>query len=784
MRKPRYLIPVAALAAATLLVPVTAASGVAATDVSAAASVVLTDPIPEEAAAARLGLVVEEFAQFPKSEPFPAPTDARLMRHARINNLAEIRDGSGRMYVPDLNGSLYLLDDDGEPWEYLDVRETVGADFFSGRGLGQGFGFAAFHPAFASNGLFYTVHTEAFGALTSKTPDLTPQRGTIFHGVITEWKATDPAADVFSGTRREVLRLGFGGQIHGIQQIDFNPNATPRDADYGLLYIAAGDGGLGASVGNNDPQNLAVPHGKILRIDPTGRDSANGKYGIPAVNPFVGQAGALGEIFAIGMRDPHRFSWDPGGKQRMFMGHIGEKDLEAVYDVRAGDDLGWPQREGPFLYNKSDRCNLYSLPDDDESYGFTYPVAAYDHDPPPGYSCTADVGHAVSGGYVYRGKKLGKLGGTYIFGDLVDGRIFYTEEAKMVRGSGELAPMHELAVFTPDGREVSMPILAGDNRVDLRFGRDAEGELYLIAKANGKVWKVVGVQRVERDEVVHPNVARDLQAYYDFEHPVPGNPAKEDDQGLSGTDITLVNGGDDMRMRDGAFRASRNSMQVQQADVAAGRGAWKAGVYSPTGVPTLRAFNAVQSTTVMGWFKMTGDGPSPNTNTANPNDYYNAIGLAGVLTGNSDGHAVRALLELIDVNGTLRLVALGRRIDTGASQTFAANADWRTLLPQGEWVHLAATFDFDAGTMALYRNGKPIPGFYTASGDPWQRTGPRPYLSSPTDPRGIKIGGSFPQDLSERNPCNCRMDSLMFLDRALTKVEVGQQYRRMTEHGR
>jgi hypothetical protein len=80
--------------------------------------------------------------------------------------------------------------------------------------------------------------------------------------------------------------------------------------------------------------------------------------------------------------------------------------------------------------------------------------------------------------------------------------------------------------------------------------------------------------------------------------------------------------------------------------------------------------------------------------------------------------------------------------------------------------------------MALYRNGRALPGFYTVAGDPWQVEGPpEPDLTSPTNPAGIKIGGSFPQNTRESNPCHCRMDELMFLDRALSPVEVWLQYR-------
>jgi len=280
---------------------------------------------------------------------------------------------------------------------------------------------------------------------------------------------------------------------------------------------------------------------------------------------------------------------------------------------------------------------------------------------------------------------------------------------------------------------------------------------------------------------VFPALRHSLVAYWDFEHPVEGAPARERDLGPSGTDIDLVNGGAAMRVPDGAHRGSRGSIQVKQVNPqVAGNDDWKAGVYSESGVPTLRAFNAARGATVMGWFKMTGVNPSPNSNTADPDDRYNATGLAGVLSGDSNGHDVRALLEIIDVQGTQRVVALGRRIDGGDSQTFAASEDWQKILPPDTWVFLAATFDFDTGAMALYKNGRPLPGFYTRDDDPWDLEGtPGPHRTSATDPRGIKIGGSFPQNTREQNPCNCRIDSVMLFNRPLTAWEIQRQYRRL-----
>ncbi|MEV7232243.1 PQQ-dependent sugar dehydrogenase [Polymorphospora sp. NPDC051019] len=487
-----------ALATATL----TAAALVLSTLVAPAAAQAaeaIYDPIPEQPVQSRLGLVLEEFAAFPRSFPTPAPTDGRLMRHARINALIELPDGTGRMAVPDLNGNLYLVKD-GEEHVYLDVAATFAPQFFSGRGLGQGFGYVAFHPEFAKNGLFYTVHTE-LASTTTKVPDLVAQPGTTYHGIVTEWRATNPAADTFEGARREVIRIGFAGQTHGIQQIDFNPTAKRNDRDYGLLYLAVGDGGIG--VRNDDPQDMTMPHGKFLRIDPLGRDSASGRYGVPRGNPFHGDEGALGEIYAIGMRDPHRFSWDPGANNRMFLGHIGEHAIEAIYEVRAGDNYGWSEREGAFVFDKTatNPCDkILPLPADDAQYGYTYPVAAYDHDPPPGWNCTSDVGRAVAGGFVYRGKNVPALKGKYVFGDLVDGRVFYTEVNQMRRGK-DLAPLHQLKLV--DGatgnwvriQDLSGPGSQGDpNRADLRFAADASGELYLFSKANGKIWKVTGTK--------------------------------------------------------------------------------------------------------------------------------------------------------------------------------------------------------------------------------------------------------------------------------------------------
>jgi glucose/arabinose dehydrogenase len=452
----------------------------------------ITDPIPEKPIVSGLALALQEFVTMPRSDP-PPVGDPRLQRWARINFLGEVPDGSGRLFVPDLNGKMYLIEQ-GIPQEYLNVGAQFAPDFWAERGLGSGFGFVTFHPDFAKNGRFYTVHTEAGRALATKTPHLPAQDRILVHGVLTEWSATDPAARTFSGTRREVLRLAFGSYIHGIQEIGFNSTARPGDDDYGLLYLAVGDGGSGLHT--DDPQKLGLPQGKILRIDPLSTNGAGGQYGIPPTNPFVARPGVLAEIYAYGLRDPYRFSWEPSGRHRMLVGNMGEHAIESIYEVQAGDNLGWSSREGPFVFKREDPCRVYPLPEDDEQHGYIYPVAAYDHDPPPGWPCTQDSGHAVIGGFVYSGAAAPELRGKYVFGDGVDGRIFHADTAEMRLGNKHLAKIYEFLLLDGTGKQVTMQDLAGDRRVDLRFGSGADGELYILSKANGKVWKVTGVRHI------------------------------------------------------------------------------------------------------------------------------------------------------------------------------------------------------------------------------------------------------------------------------------------------
>lgn len=233
-----------------------------------------------------------------------------------------------------------------------------------------------------------------------------------------------------------------------------------------------------------------------------------------------------------------------------------------------------------------------------------------------------------------------------------------------------------------------------------------------------------------------------------------------------------------MRVADPAYPTAGMSLQTRQIDPGAnGNDDWKAGLYDSDGVPALAAFGQVGGITLMGWVKPTGQNPGRNSATEAPDDFFAAVGLFGLLSGTSEGHLVRALVEVMQVGEDLRLVALGRRIDTGTSLVLAADAPWEQLLPAGTWTHIAATFDFDNGELALYRNGQRVAATYTSVGDPWDVDGePEPDLASDRLPRGIKIGGSYPQNTLERNPFNGRFDDLMFFDRTLQADEIRAQY--------
>ena len=202
------------------------------------------------------------------------------------------------------------------------------------------------------------------------------------------------------------------------------------------------------------------------------------------------------------MRDPYRFSWDSGGRHQMFLGHIGEKAVESVYEVRAGRQLRLERtRRAVPTQARRPACGVFPLPADDAKYGYTYPVAAFDHNRLADRAPCSDSGNALIGGFVYRGQRSPELRGKYVFGDLVDGgHLLHRGQRDAPRPADGHRSTSSWST-TRAASAITMQELAGDHRVDLRFGQDADGELYLLAKANGKVWKVTGTRTLRRAAV-------------------------------------------------------------------------------------------------------------------------------------------------------------------------------------------------------------------------------------------------------------------------------------------
>ena len=310
----------------------------------------------------------------------------------------------------------------------------------------------------------------------------------LFHDVIAEWTAYASRPSRFNpGTRREVLRIAQYQHGHNTDQLMFDPNATVGTAAYGKMFITIGDGG------NNPPhpdphdlaQNAAVPLGKILRIDPL-RQANGSRYAVPPDNPFLSRPGHLPELYALGLRHPQNMCFDPGHRHPfpfIFI-DIGQACVEEVNLGLPGANYGWPVREGTFVANRFNENLLETLPDDDASYGFTYPVAQYGHN-----EGTASRVAAIVGGFVYRGTAIPDLVGHFILGDIVTGRIFHVPVADLRPGS--LAALKELTLMR-NGVEVTLLSLVGGRaRADLRFGQDETGEIYVLTKQDGRIRKLV-----------------------------------------------------------------------------------------------------------------------------------------------------------------------------------------------------------------------------------------------------------------------------------------------------
>ena len=330
-------------------------------------------------------------------------------------------DGTGRLFVIEQAGRIRIVNDGelvAEP--FLDIRDRVES------GGERGLLGLAFPSDYEESGRFYVTYNDTFGATIVSR-----------FAVGNDPNRSDPRSE------ERILRQTQPHANHNGGHVAFGPN--------GYLYIGLGDGG-----GQGDPtesgQDPTTWLGTILRIDVS---TLNG-YAVPPDNPFVGDGDALPEIWAWGLRNPWRFSFDRQTGD-LWIGDVGEDRYEEIdmepASSAGGVNYGWNVMEGPACFDPPEGC---------DREGLTPPVVSYHRD--------TGWGRSVTGGYVYRGRDLPELVGAYIFGDYVSGVILRADRA-------------------PDGSWSASELFSTDLGI-VSFGEDEAGELYVVDVFDGAIHRL------------------------------------------------------------------------------------------------------------------------------------------------------------------------------------------------------------------------------------------------------------------------------------------------------
>lgn len=336
--------------------------------------------------------------------------------------IAHAGDATGRIFVVQQTGRIVVFNGiQVLPTPFLDLTSVVLC--CGERGLLG----LAFHPNYAGNGLFYVNYTRQPDGATViaryQVSQIDPNQA-------------DPTSQVSLLTIAQPFANHNGGQLQ------FGPD--------GYLYIGMGDGGSGGDP-NNEAQNMGSLLGKLLRIDV----DSGAPYGIPATNPFVGSPGIRDEIWASGLRNPWRFSFDSVTGD-LFIGDVGQGQREEINyqppGSTGGANYGWRRMEGSLCFNPATGCNDGTL---------TLPIMEYAH----------TEGCSVTGGYRYRGQGIPGLHGWYLFGDYCSGRVWG-------------------AIQDGDGAWQRMPLLDSGFFLST-FGEGEDGELYLADHVSGTIAKLV-----------------------------------------------------------------------------------------------------------------------------------------------------------------------------------------------------------------------------------------------------------------------------------------------------
>ena len=377
-------------------------------------------------------------------------------------------DGSGRLFIVDQDGQIHILDPVAGLVElpFLDLSMKIvslgarGPGTFDERGLLS----LSFHPGYAENGRFFVAY--------NAPKDIDDPEDFDSELRISEFRvsADDPnRAD--SDSERLLLDINKPQFNHNGGQLAFGPD--------GFLYISVGDGGSANDIGVGHTTELGNGQdkskllGKLLRIDVDGGDP----FGVPLDNPFIDDPEARSEIWALGLRNPWRFSFDAGGDRRLFLADVGQDLFEEVHIIERGGNYGWNIKEATRCFDSEvAKVPLTDCPvvDADEQ-PLIDPIVEYPHEA----SSTEPQGIAVIGGYVYRGDAIPELQGQYVFGDwsrgpfgaAPDGSIFAARENEA--GDWDL---RELAVANGTNSRFGRYVLA--------FGQDADGEIYVLSTQN------------------------------------------------------------------------------------------------------------------------------------------------------------------------------------------------------------------------------------------------------------------------------------------------------------
>ncbi len=451
--------------------------------VSTAIAQTTNDPFPDPIEPSD-GVITVDFVEFSSIPDYDGEP-------ARVMILVD-EPGTERMFVNDMRGPIYSVSyDGGTVAEYVDIGDAGWDIQVNASGRERGMQSFAFHPGFGRPG------TPEFGKFYTwvDTDNLAPNpdfgaggEGNPHDTVLLEWTARTPTAATYDGgSPRELMRFEQPFGNHNGGQIGFNPLAAPGDPDYGLLYVGIADGGSGG-----DPlglaQDLERGFGKIMRIDPAGSNSRNGRYGIPEDNPFSAESGALGEIYAYGVRNPQRFAWDPG-TGRMFFTDIGQNIVEEISLVTPGANLGWNEWEGSFRFISRAEVSLENPRGDAE---MTYPLAEYGQIDP-----LLQPQAAATGVHVYRSDEIPQLEDLVLWGDMPSGEMFYFDANTLPQGgqAGIRRILLRPDGFSDSGRTL-LELIQETNRIqgrepatraDLRYGSGPDGRVFIMNKQDGVI---------------------------------------------------------------------------------------------------------------------------------------------------------------------------------------------------------------------------------------------------------------------------------------------------------